>query len=43
MDLSNGRYLAMGLQNEESKSFDFSGQRTPADYQPSVLQMRGIR
>jgi hypothetical protein len=43
MDLSNGRYLAMGLQNEETKSFDFSAKRTPADYQPSVLQMRGVR
>jgi hypothetical protein len=43
MDLSNGRYLAMGLQNEEAKSFDFSAKRTPADYQPSVLQMRGVR
>jgi hypothetical protein len=43
MDLSNGRYLAMGLQNEEPKSFDFSAKRTPAEYQPSVLQMRGIR
>ena len=43
MDLSNGRYLAMGLQNEESKSADFSAKRTPADYQPSVLQMRGVR
>ncbi|HUI63093.1 MAG TPA: DUF1329 domain-containing protein [Steroidobacteraceae bacterium] len=43
MDLSNGRYLAMGLQNEEPRSYDFSAKRTPADYQPSVLQMRGVR
>jgi len=43
MDLSNGRYLAMGLQNEEPRSYDFSARRTPADYQPSVLQMRGVR
>ncbi len=43
MDLSNGRYLAMGLQNEEPKSDDFSAKRTPADYQPSALQMRGVR
>jgi hypothetical protein len=43
MDLSNGRYLAMGLQNEESRSYDFSLKRTPADYQPNVLQMRGVR
>lgn len=43
MDLSNGRYLAMALQNEEPHSNLFNVQRTPAAYQPSVLQMRGIR
>jgi Protein of unknown function (DUF1329) len=43
MDLSNGRYLALGLQSEESKSYDFSVKRTPSDYQPSVLERRGIR
>jgi hypothetical protein len=43
MDLSNGRYLALGLQNEEPKSYDFSIKRTPNDYQPSVLERRGIR
>jgi hypothetical protein len=43
MDLSNGRYLALGLQSEEPKSYDFGIKRTPADYQPSVLERRGIR
>jgi uncharacterized protein DUF1329 len=43
MDLSNGRYLALGLQNEEPKSYDFTIKRTPSDYQPSVLQRRGVR
>ena len=43
MDLSNGRYLALGLQNEEPKSYDFTIKRTPADYQPNALQMRGVR
>ncbi len=43
MDLSNGRYLALGLQNEEPRSYDFTIKRTPADYQPSALLMRGIR
>ena len=28
MDLSNGRYLALGLQNEEPKSYDFTIKRT---------------
>jgi uncharacterized protein DUF1329 len=43
MDLSNGRYLALGLQNEERKSYDFNIKRTPADYQPNALQRRGVR
>jgi len=43
MDLSNGRYLALGLQNEEPRSYDFTIKRTPADYQPSELQLRGVR
>lgn len=43
MDLSNGRYLAFGLQNEEPKGYDFTIQRTAADYQPSQLQRRGVR
>ncbi|MBV8784526.1 MAG: DUF1329 domain-containing protein, partial [Gammaproteobacteria bacterium] len=43
MDLSNGRYLALGLQNEEPRSYDFSIKRTPADYQPTVLERRGVR
>lgn len=43
MDLSNGRYLALGLQNEEPRSYDFAIKRTPADYQPNALQRRGVR
>jgi len=43
MDLSNGRYLALGLQNEEPRSYDFGIKRTAADYQPSQLQRRGVR
>jgi hypothetical protein len=43
MDLSNGRYLALGLQNEEPKSYDFSIKRTASDFQPSVLERRGVR
>jgi hypothetical protein len=43
MDLSNGRYLALGLQNEEPQGYDFSIKRSPADYQPSQLSRRGVR
>ncbi len=43
MDLSNGRYLALGLDNEEQRTYDFNIKRTTADYQPSMLQRRGVR
>jgi hypothetical protein len=43
MDLSNGRYLALGLDNQEPRTIDFSIKRTPSDYQPQVLQRRGVR
>ena len=42
-DLTNGRYLALGLDNEEPRSRDFSQARTVADYQPAALQRRGVR
>jgi hypothetical protein len=43
MDLQNRRYLALGLQNEENRSYDFTIQRTIADYQPNALRARGTR
>jgi hypothetical protein len=43
MDLSNGRYLALQLQNEAPKSYNFAIKRSPDDYQPSMLERRGIR
>ena len=43
MDLSNGAYVALGLQNEEPRSYDFSIKRTAADFQPYVLEQRGVR
>jgi hypothetical protein len=42
-DLSNGRYLALGLDNEEPRTYDFSLKVTPTDFQPSALQRRGVR
>jgi hypothetical protein len=42
-DLSNGRYLALGLDNEEPRSRDFAQKRTESDYQPAALQRRGVR
>jgi len=43
MDLQNRRYLALGLQNEEPRSYDFTVSRTIADYQPNALRSRGTR
>lgn len=43
MDLQNRRYLALGLQNEEPRSYDFTVDRTIADYQPNALRSRGTR
>jgi hypothetical protein len=42
-DLTSGRYLALGLDNEEPRSRDFSQKRTEADFQPAALQRRGVR
>ncbi|HPF27054.1 MAG: DUF1329 domain-containing protein [Steroidobacteraceae bacterium] len=42
-DLSNGRYLALGLDNEEPRTYDFSAKFSPANFQPSALQRRGVR
>jgi hypothetical protein len=43
MDMSTGRYIAVGLDNEEPRSRDFTITRSPKDYQPSALQRRGVR
>ncbi|MFM1851636.1 MAG: hypothetical protein RIS54_1320 [Verrucomicrobiota bacterium] len=41
-DLQAGRYLAIGLDNE-NKMYDFTIERTPADYSPDSLRRSGIR
>jgi hypothetical protein len=41
-DLQSGRYLAVGLDNE-SKMYDFSVKRTPADFTPDSLRRAGVR
>lgn len=42
IDLQNGRYLAVGLDNENAM-YDFSIKRTPADYTPDSLRREGLR
>jgi hypothetical protein len=41
-DLQNGRYLAVGLDNENAM-YDFNIKRTPADYTPAALSREGTR
>lgn len=41
-DLQNGRYLAIGLDNE-NPMYDFSLKRTPADFTPDSLRREGVR
>ncbi len=42
LDLLNGRYLAIGLDNENDM-YDFTLKRTPADYTPDSLRRDGLR
>jgi hypothetical protein len=42
LDLQNGRYLAVGLDNE-NPMYDFNLKRTPADYTPDSLRRDGLR
>jgi hypothetical protein len=41
-DLLAGRYLAIGLDNE-NKMYDFTLKRTPQDYTPAKLRQEGVR
>ena len=41
-DLQNGRYLAIGLDNENAM-YDFTLKRSPSDYTPSSLSRDGMR
>jgi len=41
-DLQNGRYLAIGLDNQ-NPMYDFSIKRTPADFTPDSLRREGMR
>lgn len=42
IDLQNGRYLAVGLDNE-NEMYDFDLKRTPADFTPDSLRREGVR
>jgi hypothetical protein len=42
-DLQAGRYLALGLDNEEPKTVNFEAKRTAADFTPAAIARRGTR
>lgn len=42
-DLQSGRYLALGLDNEEEKPYNFGFTRSEKDYTPSALRRSGVR
>lgn len=43
MDLQSGRYLGIGLNNEERMTYDFSVKYSPADFSPATLRRAGVR
>ena len=43
MDLQSGRYLGIGLNNEERGTYDFSVNFTPASFSPATLRQAGVR
>ncbi|MBA1201938.1 DUF1329 domain-containing protein [Pseudomonas capeferrum] len=42
-DLQSGRYLALGMKNEEKRSYEFGVSATKADFQPAALRQQGVR
>lgn len=42
-DLNAGRYLALGMKNEERSSFEFGIPSRFADFTPAALRNEGVR
>lgn len=42
-DLLSGRYLALGMKNEEKQSYDFNYSASESDYTPAALRQEGVR
>ncbi|MFY9178790.1 MAG: DUF1329 domain-containing protein [Venatoribacter sp.] len=42
-DLSSGRYLVLGLDNEEKSSYEWNFKRSSGDYTPNALRRGGVR
>lgn len=42
-DLQSGRYLALGMKNEEKRSYEFDYPAKESDYTPAALRQAGVR
>lgn len=42
-DLLSGRYLALGMKNEEKQAYDFNYKASSSDYTPAALRQAGVR
>ncbi len=42
-DLQSGRYLALGMKNEEKQAYEFGSVATSGDFTPSALRQSGVR
>ncbi|RRV32170.1 DUF1329 domain-containing protein [Pseudomonas sp. o96-267] len=42
-DLQAGRYLAMGMKNEEKQGYDFTFRASESDFTPAALRLAGVR
>ena len=42
-DIISGRYLALGMKNEEKQSYDFNYKASTSDYTPAALRQAGVR
>ncbi|MEK1906559.1 MAG: DUF1329 domain-containing protein [Pseudomonas sp.] len=42
-DIVSGRYLSMGLKNEEKRAYEFGFKASSSDYTPAALRQAGVR
>jgi len=42
-DLLSGRYLALGMKNEEKQAYDFNYKASGSDFTPAALRQAGVR
>lgn len=43
LDLQSGRYVVLGMNNEEAYTYEFGAKISPADFQPAALRREGRR